>query len=276
MRIYVHQKVAEAEDGCVGYSIHDLPDEVLVRVFSYFHPVADELPLLALVCVKWRRLLATTSRLWRDLVVDPRGYRYWHFSLLCCIFRIYGEHVQRLLWYEHAPVYESVFALVPKLTNLRQLRLPILWTRAVVESLSPLRRLEVVQINGGFSLTDDDLCRLGASFPDLKTVSVNACWRVTANGLRNFLQQLRHLESVKVKVNSGLPLNDVRSEVAMREGARIAHTVAEGPWAGLVSVLCLHFVPIEMDELWTVVSKMTSLKKLSISNCEVGGVNFKM
>ena len=74
---------------------------------------------------------------------------------------------------------------------------------------------------------------------------------------------------MKLKINSGLPLSDVRSEHAMREGGRIATMVSESVWASVVSVLCLHFVPIEMDELWTVVSKMTNLKKLSISNCEV-------
>ena len=82
------------------------------------------------------------------------------------------------------------------------------------------------------------------------------------------------MESLKLKINSGLPLNDVRSERAMREGGRIVQMIADGPWAGLVSVLCLHFVPIEMDELWMVVKRMTCLKKLSVSNCEVSQSNW--
>ena len=254
--------------------VNDLPDEILVRIFTYLHPIEHELPVLALVCCKWRRLLATSGCLWRDLYVDPRGYRYWHFSLLCCIFRLYGQHVQRLTWYEHSPVYESVFSLIPRLSNLRYLRLPILWTRAVVDSLHPLGRLEHVQVNGGFSLTDDDLGTVGQSFPELKTVSINACWKITANGMRNFLGSLQNVESLKLKINSGLPLNDVRSERAMREGGRIVQMIADGPWAGLVSVLCLHFVPIEMDELWMVVKRMTCLKKLSVSNCEVSQSNW--
>lgn len=102
-------------------------------------------------------------------------------------------------------------------------------------------------------------------------VSINACWKITANGMRDFLGSLQKLESLKLKINSGLPLSDVRSEHAMREGARIVQMVADSPWAALVSVLCLHFVPIEMDELWTVVKRMTNLKKLSVSNCEVSG-----
>ncbi|KAK7104469.1 hypothetical protein V1264_019181 [Littorina saxatilis] len=257
-----------AKTAIIGYQINDLPDEILVRIFGYLHPIQHELPILAVVCCKWRRLLASSGRLWRDLYVDPRGYRYWHFSLLCCIFRQYGQHVQRLTWFEHSPVYESVFSLIPRLSNLRHLRLPILWTRAVVDSLQPLCRLEHVQINGGFSLSDEDLARVGNSFPELKVVSINACWKITANGMRDFLGSLPKLESLKLKINSGLPLSDVRSEHAMREGARIVQMVADSPWAALVSVLCLHFVPIEMDELWTVVKRMTNLKKLSVSNCE--------
>ncbi|KAL8567783.1 hypothetical protein ACOMHN_009091 [Nucella lapillus] len=254
--------------GGMTFHINELPDEVLVRVFSYLHPIQHELPALALVCRTWRRVLAGSGCLWRDLRVDPRGYRYWHFSLLCAIFRLYGQHVQRLTWHEHSPVYESVFSLIPRLSGLRHLRLPILWTRAVVESLSPLSRLEHVQVNGGFSLTDDDLARVGQSFPDLKAVTLNACWSVSAKGTRHFLGCLPGLTSLKLKVNSGLPLNDVRSERAMGEGGRMVQMVADSAWAPAVSVLCLHFVPIEMDELWTVVKRMTCLKKLSVSNCE--------
>lgn len=252
-----------------GIHVNDLPDEILARIFGYMHPILDELPLLAMVCSKWRRVLSSTSSLWRELHVDPRAYKYWHFSLICCVFRVYGLHVQRLTWHEHSPVYESVFALVPRLSNLRYLRLPILWTRAVVESLFPLSRLEQVQINGGFSLCDEDLERVGMYFQALKVVSLNACWMMTSKGVSQFLEALPHLETLKLKINSGLPLSDVRSEHAMREGGRIAQVVSEGPWARLVSVLCLHFVPIEMDELWTIVRKMKCLKKLSISNCEV-------
>lgn len=263
-----------AKTGWANLHVNDLPDEILARIFGYLHPVLDQLPLLAMVCCKWRRILRSTSSLWRELDVDPRNYKYWHFSLLCCIFRVYGLHVQRLTWYEHAPVYESVFSLVPRLSSLRYLQLPILWTRAVVESLYPLGRLEQVQINGGFSLDDEDLERVGTYFSELRIVSLNACWKVTASGVSRFLDSLKHLEDLKLKINSGLPLSDIQSEDAMREGGRIAQMVSESPWAGLVSVLCLHFVPMEMDELWVVVKKMTGLKKLSISNCEVRAVRY--
>ncbi|KAH9507652.1 hypothetical protein Btru_053337 [Bulinus truncatus] len=255
---------------CPSYDlyINDLPDEVLVRVFSFFRPVQDDLPGLAMVCRKWRRILQTTGQLWRELYVNPSVYEYYHFSMVCCIFRVYGVHVQRLTWYKNSPVYESMFALIPKLYNLRYLRLPILWTRAVVESLQNLSQLEHIQINGGFALTDEDLELISESFPKLKEVSLNACWRVTAAGVDEFLSSLEHLETFKLKVNSGLPLHDVRSEQAMREGGYIAHTVSETLHSHRLSVMCLHFVPIEMDELWTVVKRLTSLKKLSISNCE--------
>ncbi|KAK0058387.1 F-box/LRR-repeat protein 15 [Biomphalaria pfeifferi] len=260
----------QVKSKCPLYALHinDLPDEVLVRIFSFLRPVEDDLPALAMVCRKWRRILQTTSQLWRDLHINPSVYQYYHFSMVCCIFRVYGFHVHRLTWYKNSPVYESMFALIPRLYNLRYLRLPILWTRVVVESLQTLSQLEYIQINGGFSLTDEDLELIAESFPKLKDVSLNACWRVTAAGVDDFLSSLEHLETFKLKINSGLPLHDVRSEQAMREGGHIAHTVSETLHSHCLSVLCLHFVPIEMDELWTVVKRLTSLKKLSISNCE--------
>ncbi|RUS71915.1 hypothetical protein EGW08_020328 [Elysia chlorotica] len=251
-----------------GLYINDLPDEILIRIFLFFRPVEDELPALAMVCRKWRRLLQTTSQLWRELHIDPTHYALHQFSMVCCIFRVYGFHVHKLTWYKNAPVYESMFVLIPRLYNLRHLRLPILWTRAVVETLQNLRLLEHVQINGGFALDDDDLDLIAESFPLLKDLSLNACWRITAQGVDNFMSSLPHLETCRIKINSGLPLNDVRSENAMQEGGKVALSVSETMHAHLVSVLCLHFVPIEMDELWMVVKKLTCLKKLSISNCE--------
>lgn len=249
--------------------INDLPDELLANIFGYFRPIDDRLPLLAQVCKKWLSVLCNHGSLWRRIYVDPTGYNYWHFSLLCTIFRLYGQHIQKLLWRENSPVYESVFSLVPRLCSLRSLRLPILWTRAIVESLSSLRGLEQIQVNGGFSLTDGELELIGHYFPHLKEISLNACWKVTAGGVLELFQKLRNLQCIKLKINSGLPLSDVRADQAMAEGAEIVRAVSESQFSKYVTVLCLHFVPVEMDELWDIVNNLTRIKKLSISNCEV-------
>ncbi|GAB1609927.1 F-box/LRR-repeat protein 15-like [Argonauta hians] len=248
--------------------INELPGELLARIFHYFHPVEDQLPVMSLVCREWRILLKHSAILWRSLKINPTRYRHWHFALVCSIFRVYGHHIQSLIWREQSPVYESVFSLIPRLKNLRYLRLPVLWTRAVVESLAPLTSMEQVQINGGYSLTDVDLIQIARYFPHLREVSLNACWQVTAEGVLDFLEMLPSLESVKLKINSGLSLNDIRSDRAMSEGARIVQHLAESDFSGLVTVLCLHFVPVEMEELWDWVKTFSNLKKLCISNCE--------
>ena len=251
-----------------GFS--NLPDELTIRIFKYLQPIEDQLPILALVCRKWRHILRTTRSLWRGIHVDPTYYGFWHFCMLDTIFRVYGHHIQKLTWKDNAPVYESAFALLPNLRSLKFLRLPILWTRAVVESLAPLGELEYVQINGGYTLTDNELALIAKFYPKLKEVTLNACWAVTAMGINNFLGCLPNLTSAKLKINSGLQLNDHRSERAMMEGATTMNLISQSlPQAGLVTVLCLHFVPIELDELWTVINSLSNLKKLSISNCEV-------
>lgn len=254
---------------CPLQTINDLPDELLARIFGYLHPVIDQRPLLACVCRKWREILHHNGSLWRNFHVDPTTFVFWHFSLICSIFRVYGHHIQKLTWRVGSPVYESVFSLIPKLTNLRSLRLPILWTRVVVESLSTLRGLEDVQINGGFSITDEELDMISVNFPNLKDVSLNACWRVSSDGVCRFLSKLKNLDSVKLKVNSGLPLSDPRSEEAMIRGCNIVQGISKTRIATSIKVLCLHFVPILADELSGVVRKMVNLRKLSISNCEV-------
>jgi len=252
--------------GTPGFS--SLPEELCVRVFRYLDPIRDKLPHLALVCRKWRAVLRRATVLWRRLYVDPSDYQYSHFELLMGMFRVYGTHIQSLSWKDSAPVYEPVFALISRLHNLKYLRLPVLWTQKVVDSLSTLRMLEKVDVHGGFALTDENLLQVARQFPRLRMVSLHACWSVTAAGVCRFLEQLPHIQTLKMKVNSSLRLSDYRSESAMREGLSVSLSVSEGPWADCVSVLCLHFVPIETDEVSGLVSRLRCLKKLSLSNCE--------
>ncbi|XP_074652747.1 uncharacterized protein LOC141907073 [Tubulanus polymorphus] len=246
----------------------ELPDELCARIFSYLHPVSDALPGLSFVCRKWRNILQNTGTLWRTIHIDPANYELWHFSVIVSIFRTYGHHIQKLTWKENAVVYESVFALIPKLVNLRCVQLPVLWTPAVLESLSSLRHLEQIHVNGGFVITDTELKLISKSYQKLKILSLNACWSVTATGVTNLVASLPELQQIKLKVNSGLRLNDVRSERAMEEGWTIVDSISDSNFNHLLTVLCLHFVPVELDELWEVVSKLPCLKKLSISNCE--------
>ncbi|ESO87696.1 hypothetical protein LOTGIDRAFT_234942 [Lottia gigantea] len=248
--------------------ILDLPDELLVRIFGYFLPVEDRLPSLGLVCRKWKRVLSYSGSLWRILYVNPTPNAHIHYSLISTILKLYGHHVHKLIWRDNSPVYESIFSLIQNLVNLKHLRLPILWNSCIVESLKGLKDLEAVQLNGGFSLVDSDLEKIAEYFPKLREVSLNACWGITSSGVVTLFRMLENLQNVNLKINSGLPLEDPRSEDSMREGARIVLALRYTIFASMIGVLCLHFVPIEMDELWDVVNKMTNLKKLSISNCE--------
>lgn len=252
-----------------GKSIDDLPNEILARIFWYIHPIKDTLPILAFVCRKWREILSNNSSLWRVIHVDPKHYAYWHFSLICSLFQLYGHHIQRLTWTDHSPVYENVFVFIPHLRNLRYLRLPILWTRTVVRTLASLHELESIQINGGFAFTDDELALVAKHFPNLTDISLNACWRITANGIASLIENLKGLQTLKLKINSGLRLTDPRSVQAIRRGYAITKRIIDNDNFGLVQVLCLHFIPVEMEELWHLVKKLTLLTKLNISNCEV-------
>ncbi len=254
-----------------------IPDELTARIFSCLHPVHDRLPLLGCVCSKWRKILKETSRLWRKIHIHSDGYKTYDYQVLATIFRVYGSQIQQLTWQSGSRVYESVFNLIPRLTSLTILRLPILWNHWVVETLAPLSKLEEVQINGGFELTDRDLLTAAVNFQSLRRVTLNSCWSVTDRGVESFLSSLPRLVDCKLKINVGLPLADVRSDHAMLQGSMIARTVAESTRAESITMLSLNFVPIEMEELWGVVNSLTRLRKLCISNCEVGqhhGTNY--
>lgn len=268
-----HQLFYSNEDFGNTKNINNLPDELLARIFRYLHVVNDELPSLALVCTKWRTILQTHGILWRNIHVDPNYYERWHFSLLCSIFRYYGCYVQRLSWRESSPVFRSVFSWIPTLCNLRSLRLPILWTPEILRKLSALSCLEQVQINGGYELTDDELEQVVVYYPNLKEISLNACWRITSNGIKRLMSSLPHLETIKIKLNSGLRLSDGRSDDAIARSFGIARNIVNFENVHLIKVFCIHFIPIEVDELWEIVKRLPCLRKLSVSNCEVSWFN---
>ncbi|XP_038075391.1 uncharacterized protein LOC119743110 [Patiria miniata] len=245
-----------------------LPVELTTRIFSFLRPIEDALPLLARVSRRWRKILLDTPKLWRKIHVRSDDYSPLHYTVLSIIFRVYGPHVRELTWQTGSRVYESLFCLIPKLTSLTILRLPILWNKWVVDQLAPLTRLVELQINGGFGLTDPDLLRIAGNFPGLRRVVLGSCWAVTAKGVESFLESLPQLEECKLKINEGLPLCDMRSDFAMLQGSMVARSVGNASRASTITALSLNFVPVEMEEVWGVVNCLPRLKKLSISNCE--------
>ncbi|XP_022096140.1 uncharacterized protein LOC110982187 [Acanthaster planci] len=245
-----------------------LPVEVTTRIFGFLRPIEDALPLLARVNRRWRKILLNTPKLWREIHVRSDDYSPLHYTVLSIIFRVYGAHVRELTWQTGSRVYESLFCLIPKLTSLTVLRLPILWNKWVVDQLAPLTRLEELQINGGFGLTDSDLARIAGNFPGLRRVVLSSCWAVTAKGVEGFLESLPQLAECKLKINEGLPLCDMRSDFAMLQGSMVTRSVGNASRASTITVLSLNFVPVEMEEVWGVVNCLPRLKKLSISNCE--------
>jgi hypothetical protein len=70
------------------------------------------------------------------------------------------------------------------------------------------------------------------------------------------LLMLSFLDTLKLKLNSGLTLTDRRSDDAIARGFGIARDIVDCYNVHLVKVLCIHFIPIEVDELWEIVKKL--------------------
>ncbi len=102
----------ESSSRTMATHIHDLPTEVITRIFQFLSPVEDNLPRLGLVCKKWREILKTGSSLWRKLHVDPMCYNWLEFGTLHNILSQYGKHIRTLTWRSNAPVYAPFFRLV--------------------------------------------------------------------------------------------------------------------------------------------------------------------
>ncbi|KAH3826862.1 uncharacterized protein LOC127831037 [Dreissena polymorpha] len=274
-KVRLHMLGPEIADGCAVRSsnggsigITDLPSEALVSIFKHLQPVDDLMPKLALVCRKWHDLLYYSGGLWKTINIDPTFYSHLHFRLVVCIFRLYGRHVHTVTWRENTTVYESIFACLPALKNLKVLRVPVLWTRRVIDDMCLMTGLEKVQINGGFTMTDEHFLEIANCLSNLKTVTLNACSKLTFEGITRVVPRLKSLEDLHIKINSNLPLTDGRSETAIRNGHSIIKGLVAPIINSLVTVLCVHFVAMETEELWDVVNSLSNLRKLSISNCE--------
>ena len=190
----------EVDPSTCNSHINDLPSEIITRIFTFLSPVEDDLPTLGLVCKKWRDILRFGGSIWRSLHVDPMSYNWMEFGTLRAILRQYGHHVRTLTWRNNAPVYAPLFSMCCQLQNLQCLKLPIKWTRDVINKMAPLTQLQQVDIHGGFSLVDSDLHQVAQQFPKLCQVSLNACWAITTQGVQNFLEQLPCLNNLKLKV----------------------------------------------------------------------------
>lgn len=253
--------------------LNRLPREIIVRIFRHFDPVCDSLPLLACVCKKWRKVLQETPSLWRKVHVRQTKHdSSSQYAVLGAIFITYGHHVQQLLWEPAMRISESVFYLIPSLSGLTVLSIPITWTRTLVETLSPLSQLTDVFINGGFDLSDEDLLLVAVQFPLLKRVTVSSCWAITWLGLQQFMICLEGLEDCSLKINNSLPVEDARSDRAMTEGSILIRSLNELTKFDVMTSLTLNLVPVEVEELWGAVVSLPNLKKLTVCNCEVGNL----
>ncbi|XP_006821249.1 uncharacterized protein LOC102808468 [Saccoglossus kowalevskii] len=255
-------------DDEIPSAVERLPCELWAAIFSYFHPVDDKLPRLALVCRKWRLVLYKSSELWRHLNIIHTNYSSLQYRLINHIFNVYGYHIEHLVWSNGSRVYESSLHAISNLSNLKVIRLPILWNKSVIECLAPLKRLKVIYINGGFELQDSDLLLILAYFRDVRRITLHGCWGLTSQGVETFLNRLDPTTEVKLKLNTGLPLRDYRSDRAMLEGGALARSLADCDKDNFITVISFHFVPIELETLWSIVNSLPRLRKLSVSNCE--------
>lgn len=51
-----------------------LPNEMLVKIFSYFHPIYENLASHAVVCRKWMELIENSALLWKHIHLDDNRH----------------------------------------------------------------------------------------------------------------------------------------------------------------------------------------------------------
>ena len=51
-----------------------LPNELVVKIFSYFHPIYENLARHAMVCRKWSEIIESTALLWKHIHLDDNRH----------------------------------------------------------------------------------------------------------------------------------------------------------------------------------------------------------
>ncbi|XP_020901248.1 uncharacterized protein LOC110239841 [Exaiptasia diaphana] len=127
----------------VGTSVFGcFPNEIIVQILSYIHPIYSNLLRLRLVCRKWKILIEKTTYLWRHIHLDddkdwkPNQDEKYTLVLRVCLEK-FGRFIRCVRAEEQKYCYDNqIRELLLSLTNLQKLDVPVLlWTRSYAERM---------------------------------------------------------------------------------------------------------------------------------------------
>lgn len=123
-------------------TIGSFPNEIIVQILSYIHPIYSSVLHLRCVCVQWKILIEKTSYLWKHIHLDDdRDCKHEHQDMykrtLKLCFEKFGDFIQCLRAEDQHYCYDNqIRQRILSLKNLQKLDVPVLlWTRPYAERM---------------------------------------------------------------------------------------------------------------------------------------------
>ena len=263
-----------------------LPNELLTRIFSFLHPVYENLGGYALVCRRWDILLKHTASLWRHIHLEddtsarPGMYKEYEQVLLSCLKR-FGQFIHCIRSEEEAFFVNSQLRrTLSSLEHLRSLDVPVLvWTRIFAQSLRSASSLKSLTIDDHRGLIEGrskemfeksklhkrgirlwDLRVLARHFPKLETLSLNICiYKLCRHEILPILDDL-HLKELRLEcVPYGMNELDTHSITALPP----IKALLNSRHASLLTFLELRCVPVSACDLVLYLQNFKNLQHIA-------------
>lgn len=279
-----------------------MPDEICSLIFSYFHPLDDDLLKLASVCRRWRDIIYNTPLLWKTLestnffsakrlstssiYSDPEeerfAYEYNMAVKIVKILRRFGRFILRLKTKnirEENLRKASIFSVLGQLNSLRSISIDLPCEDKLFASLSKSTLLEELSVRGIqyapqerqiTRISEEVVLKFADHFPNLTKLEMCDCF-LTYETVAPALAKLKQLNDIKIKYRleggfniPGVDSAFIRSYRQVDVG-RFLTSLAQSEFAKKVTVISLEDVFINGDDVKKFMKMFTSLRKFKLT-----------
>jgi len=281
-----------------GFS--SLPDEICSLIFSYFHPLDDNLLKLASVCRRWRDIIYNTPLLWKNLestnffsakrltttlYSDPEEERFeYEYNMAVRIVRILRRFGRFILKLKTKNIREenlrkaSIFSVLGQLKSLRSISVDLPCEEKLFASLSDSTLLEEFSVRGVqytpqekqiTRISEEVVLKFADYFPNLAKLELCDCF-LAFDSIAPALTKLKLLNEIKVKfrLEGGFNIPGVDSAFIRSyrrfDVGQFLTGLAQSEFASMVTAVSLEDVFINGDDVKKFMKLFTSLKKFKL------------
>ena len=262
--------------------MENLPNELLLTIFGFVHPVYDVIVRISLVCHRWNEIIHKTPSLWEHFHLQLAELTKQEREIAFRCLRKFNTFIKCI----RVPALDVVFGddnllfihiVTLEMTNITCLDIPSFpWSLQQLLALKSAKNLKVINLYGFSDLSNiqwthslyhqvsfiyqGHLQLLKEKCPQLKVLklSVNML-RLPGNALINILDDLK-LKDLQISA-----YNNSESNIRMsHNGLKLLKSLLTSNHASVISKLDLHYVSIGHKELRLLLKLLSSLRYLKL------------